>query len=61
MHDPQLEALRWWDQARDDFAFVRHMAAEGRFFDKACFVAQQSAEKALKSPISEWTSRRNAL
>lgn len=49
MFDPRGEARRWWLQAMDDRAFVRAMAAEGRFFDKACFIAQQAAEKAVKA------------
>jgi HEPN domain-containing protein len=49
MHDPAAEARRWWEQALDDRLFVLAMAQEARFFDKACFVAQQAAEKALKA------------
>jgi HEPN domain-containing protein len=49
MHNPAAEAQRWWEQALDDRAFVQAMAQEGRFFDKACFTAQQAAEKALKA------------
>lgn len=49
MKNPAAEAHRWWDQAQDDLAFVRWVHEEGRFFDKACFVAQQAAEKALKA------------
>jgi HEPN domain-containing protein len=49
MHNPTAEACRWWTQALDDCAFVRDMAREGRYFDKACFVAQQAAEKAAKA------------
>jgi HEPN domain-containing protein len=49
MHDPATESRRWWTQAVDDRAFVRDMAREGRYFDKACFMAQQAAEKAVKA------------
>ena len=49
MHDPAVEARRWWTQALDDCAFVRDMAREGRYFDKACFIAQQAAEKVVKA------------
>ena len=52
MHNPAAEAQRWWMQALNDRAFVRAMACEGRFFDKACFNAQQAAEKALKACLS---------
>jgi len=49
MHDPKAEAARWWEQAIDDRLFVLTMAQEARFFDKACFIAQQAAEKAVKA------------
>jgi HEPN domain-containing protein len=49
MHDPRVEAGRWWAQALDDCRFVRYLAQQQRFFDKACFVAQQAGEKALKA------------
>ena len=49
MHDPRAEAARWWEQAVDDRLFVQTMAQEARFFDKACFIAQQAAEKAVKA------------
>lgn len=49
MHDPAVEARRWWAQATDDRAFVRDMARQARYFDKACFVSQQAAEKAVKA------------
>jgi HEPN domain-containing protein len=49
MHDPTAEATRWWEQALDDRLFVQTMAREARFFDKACFIAQQAAEKAVKA------------
>ena len=49
MHDPRAEAARWWEQAIDDRLFVQTMAREARFFDKACFIAQQAAEKAVKA------------
>ncbi len=49
MYNPVAEARRWWIQALDDRAFVHHMAREGHYFDKACFIAQQAGEKALKA------------
>jgi HEPN domain-containing protein len=48
MNDPRKDALRWLDQAENDLAFARHAMA-GDFFHQVCFIAQQSAEKALKS------------
>lgn len=36
-------------QAQDDLQFVRWLLGEGRGFEKGCFIAQQAAEKALKS------------
>ena len=49
MHDPAVEAHRWWSQALNDRAFVHHMAREALYFDKGCFIAQQAGEKALKA------------
>jgi len=49
MHDPAVEAHRWWTQALNDHAFVHHMAREALYFDKACFIAQQAGEKALQA------------
>ena len=49
MHDPKAEAARWWEQAVDDRLFVLTMAQEARFFDKACFIAQQATEKVVKA------------
>lgn len=49
MRDPAAEAQRWWIQALDDRAFVHDMVKEARYFDKACFIAQQAAEKAVKA------------
>jgi len=48
MRDSRGEALRWLSQARNDLDFGRLALREG-FFAQACFVAQQTAEKALKS------------
>jgi HEPN domain-containing protein len=49
MYDPAAEARRWWAQALDDRAFVHDMVREARYHDKACFVAQQAAEKFVKA------------
>lgn len=51
MKQPELEAKRWLDQARDDLRFVRWLITQDEFFDKGCFIAQQSAEKAIKACI----------
>ena len=48
MRDSRAEALRWLRQAENDLAFAR-LALRERFFAHACFVAQQTAEKALKA------------
>jgi HEPN domain-containing protein len=48
MRDSRGEALRWLRQAENDLAFARLALREG-FFAQACFVAQQTAEKALKA------------
>ncbi len=46
--DPRAEAKRWRDQAFDDLEAARHNAAGG-FHAQACFLAQQSAGKAIKA------------
>ena len=48
MWDSPAEARRWWLQAENDLAFAR-LALRERFFAQACFVAQQTAEKAVKA------------
>jgi HEPN domain-containing protein len=48
MRDPQSEARRWLDAAREDLAYARHAAAGG-YHAPACFYAQQVAEKSVKA------------
>jgi HEPN domain-containing protein len=48
MRDSRGEGLRWLRQAEHDLAFGRLAVREG-FHAQACFVAQQTAEKALKA------------
>jgi HEPN domain-containing protein len=48
MRDKGAEAERWLRQAEHDLAFGR-LALKERFFAQACFVAQQTGEKALKA------------
>lgn len=48
MWDSAAEASRWWLQAENDLAFAR-VALRERFHAQACFVAQQTAEKAVKA------------
>jgi HEPN domain-containing protein len=48
MKDSHREAERWLRQAENDFEFAR-LALGAGFFAQACFVAQQTAEKALKA------------
>ncbi len=48
MRDRHAEAERWLRQAEHDLAFGR-LALKERFFAQACFVAQQTGEKALKA------------
>jgi len=48
MKDSRGEGLRWLRQAENDLAFGRLAVREG-FHAQACFVAQQTAEKALKA------------
>ena len=46
--DPTAEATRWILQAENDLAFAQLGLREG-YYSQACFLSQQSAEKALKS------------
>jgi HEPN domain-containing protein len=48
MKDMKTEANRWWRQALSDFAFLPKIQAMGKY-DTCCFLAQQTAEKALKA------------
>lgn len=46
----QKEAKRWYDQAREDLVSAKILLDNKRFY-LVCFLAQQIAEKALKSVI----------
>lgn len=48
MKDLTREADRWWRQARADLAFLPIAKQAGKY-DTCCFLAQQTAEKALKA------------
>jgi len=48
MFDPQAEARRWLAQAERDIEAAEH-SRKGGYYDVACFLSQQAAEKALKS------------
>ena len=48
MKDLEREAHRWWQQALSDFAFLPVARQAGKH-DTCCFLAQQTAEKALKA------------
>lgn len=54
------EATRWFQQALHDLRAVR-WNIEGGFHSTACFLAQQAAEKALKSLLYFLGARRTAL
>jgi HEPN domain-containing protein len=56
----KAEARRWFQQAYYDLK-AAHWNIEGEFYDTACFLAQQAAEKALKSILYFTGSRRKAL
>ena len=56
----KTEARRWFQQAYYDLKATR-WNIEGEFYDTACFLAQQAAEKALKSILYFTGSRRKAL
>jgi len=49
MKESMNEAERWILQAEDDFRFVKWVQEEDLFYDKGCFIAQQSGEKAVKA------------
>ncbi len=57
---PKREAQRWFQQAQDDLHAVQ-WNLEGEFYAQACFLAQQAAEKALKSLLFYLGIRRDAL
>jgi HEPN domain-containing protein len=48
MKDLHREADRWWRQARSDLEFLPVALQAGKY-DTCCFLAQQTAEKALKA------------
>jgi HEPN domain-containing protein len=56
----RAEATRWFQQALHDLRAVR-WNIDGEFHSTACFLAQQAAEKALKSLLYYLGSRRTAL
>lgn len=53
------EAHRWFQQASYDLKAVE-WNLQGGFYDTACFLAQQAAEKALKSLLYYLGARRTA-
>src|SRR5574341_1044496 len=46
--DARYEAKRWWLTAQDDFEAAETMHQAGKY-SHACFLSQQSAEKAMKA------------
>ena len=54
------EATRWFQQARYDLEAV-NWNIQGKFYDTACFLSQQAAEKALKSLMYYLGARRKAI
>ena len=48
MKDLKSEADRWWRQSQSDYLFLQRVVDIGKF-DTVCFLAQQTAEKALKA------------
>lgn len=56
----KAEAKRWFQQASYDLKAVR-WNIQGGFYDTACFLAQQSGEKVLKSILYYLGARRTAL
>lgn len=56
----KTEARRWFQQAYHDLQAAR-WNIKGKFYDTACFLAQQSGQKALKSILYYGGARRAAL
>ncbi|OGP72194.1 MAG: hypothetical protein A2W09_04155 [Deltaproteobacteria bacterium RBG_16_50_11] len=56
----KTEAHRWFQQGYYDLKATR-WNIRGEFYDTACFLAQQAAEKTLKSLLYYQGSRRTAL
>lgn len=50
MNASRVEALRWFKQAKADFAVVQTLYSR-EHYAAACFHAQQAAEKALKAVL----------
>ncbi|MEW6278216.1 MAG: HEPN domain-containing protein [Candidatus Eremiobacterota bacterium] len=48
MFDYRAESRRWFAQAERDLEAARHNLG-GTFYETACFLSQQAAEKALKA------------
>lgn len=48
MKDPISEAARWLAQAEYDLG-AAHISADNKLYAYACFISQQSAEKAIKA------------
>ncbi len=47
-NDPYIEGRRWLEQAQTDLKWARHLLDAGAYY-LVCFLAQQTAEKALKA------------
>ncbi len=47
----QYEAERWWLTAKEDLEVARELHESGKF-SHACFLSQQSSEKAMKALFS---------
>ena len=50
MRETKAEGRRWLEQSENDLEFARYALAGG-YHHQACFVSQQSAEKALKALV----------
>jgi HEPN domain-containing protein len=50
MKNARREGERWLRQAENDLAFAR-LAVRESFYAQACFIAQQTGEKALKAIV----------
>ncbi|MFZ5759489.1 MAG: HEPN domain-containing protein [Thermodesulfobacteriota bacterium] len=56
MKNSREEARRWLSQAENDLQFGQ-VALREAFFSQCCFIAQQAAEKAVKSAHCQYGAR----
>lgn len=60
MENKKTEASKWFQQAASDLEAVR-WNIEGKFYDTGAFLAQQTAEKAVKALLFYLGAKKKAL